>query len=1048
MPLSGSRTEFLQQTDAPSDIKYGRSGGWFVSSKKALGLLLMVVAALVLVGLLVYYLAPCRKDKTAQPIVSSPAGQSTPSIGTSSVVDSSVNSTTVAPPESPGTTLAPQTNVRLSRNVKPYYYNVRLQPFIGENDSNFTFKGRVSILLSCQNGDQKCESITLHSKQLHIMWDEVTLTTVMEGTEPNGTQTKKGLPKKFPGNTTKSDGNTTKSDDVALSTVDDVGGSMLKIIAKSEDPGNETITIQMDPVLEPGMNYTLQIPFWGNITYGLRGLYRSVYTDENGVKKSLAVTHMEATHARRVFPCFDEPAMKAQFEIHVLRKDNLTSVSNMPLVSSQLVPDQPGWVVDSFEPTPVMSTYLVAVLVSDFGALNSTGIDPKFSVLARKGQLKNADYALSIGPQILNYYAEYFGIKYPLPKLDMVAIPDFAAGAMENWGLITYRENRLLYDNTSSPGTKQSIAATIAHELAHMWFGNLVTMDWWADLWLNEGFATYVAKIGTDHVEPSWETLDQIIVKDVSYGMEIDSLHSTHAIYVPVSTPAQISEVFDSVSYNKGACLIRMLNHSLTETVFKTGVRDYLNTWMYANANEDDLWTALTAATTNQTGLLPAGAGVKEVMDSWTRQEGFPVVTVTRDYNDGSMMLSQQRFTLSNTTDKAAAERWYIPVSYTNQEEMRVYETRPRVWLDVKSDRRVEGVTKPGSDNWVLVNLQQTGFYRVNYDDTNWRLITNYLKTAPVENIPTATRAQLVGDAFNLARAGLLNYGKALNLSLYLSRERRYVPLQAFLKGIYYLDLMLRETVAYGNLVRYMETLLTPVETLLGMEVQPNDTHTQRLLRRAIMQHMLDAEVPRHVDNALNLYRRWLNSNTTNPIPSDFRMNVYCAGIRSGTVRDWNQMWSRFEAEDDPVERQYLLSSLTCTRNTYLITTLLEKTVEKDSSFRLQDFRSVWQALDDNPIAVNVAFRYVRQNWKDIFSRYDGLDFILKSVISGVTSGLSTEMDLKNLLEFQEAHKETFTSITRTMAQAIEKVQLRVLWRQKHEATVSEWLAQHVKTLA
>ncbi|ROT77110.1 putative aminopeptidase N [Penaeus vannamei] len=380
--------------------------------------------------------------------------------------------------------------------------------------------------------------------------------------------------------------------------------------------------------LQKGRKYVLSMEFLGYLNDKLHGFYRSTYMDAAGNTRNVAVTQFQATDARRAFPCFDEPAQKATFEIHLARESWMTTLSNMPIAETVPITGQEGWVWDRYEKSVPMSTYLVAFVVSDFVQVNTTVNDSVvLRVWARREAIDQAEYALKVGPKILSFFEEYFGLPFPLPKMDMVALPDFFAGAMENWGLITSKENYLMYNpEVSTPQTRAFITEVISHELAHQWFGNLVTPVWWDDLWLNEGFATYINFLGIDHAEPSWKVMETSLVERVHRVFGLDSLESSHKISIPVDHPDEIFEVFDGISYEKGASIIRMMTHYLTEATFRKGLTSYLKALSYKNAVKNDLWKYLTLAA-HEDSILPQDVTVKMIMDTWTLQMGYPSST-------------------------------------------------------------------------------------------------------------------------------------------------------------------------------------------------------------------------------------------------------------------------------------------------------------------------------------------------------------------------------------------------------------------------------------
>ncbi|XP_052123290.1 aminopeptidase N-like, partial [Frankliniella occidentalis] len=385
-------------------------------------------------------------------------------------------------------------DVRLPRSVRPVSYEISLLPFI---KGNFSFRGEVAIIL---NVTEATNNVTLHAHELAVDESSVALTL----------------------------------QDVDASTGVPLG-------RQSRDPKRQFYVIKTKMPLKPG-TYRIKLKFTGILSDDLQGFYRSSYIERN-VTRWVAVTQFQSTDARRAFPCFDEPALKARFKLHLARPVDMTTVSNMPQQrNSTRVDGVPGYVWDHYEESVPMSTYLVAFAVTDFESRRSSMRNGTFAVWTRSEAVDQAKYALEIGPRVLEYFEKYFNIRYPLPKMDMMALPDFAAGAMENWGLITYREIAMLYqEGVSMTSNKQQVATVVAHELAHQWFGNLVTPSWWSDLWLNEGFASYVEYFGVNAVEPSWLILDQFVVSEVQMVFGLDALQSSHPVSIEVGNPDEIN---------------------------------------------------------------------------------------------------------------------------------------------------------------------------------------------------------------------------------------------------------------------------------------------------------------------------------------------------------------------------------------------------------------------------------------------------------------------------------------------------------------------------
>uniref|UniRef100_A0A8D1WJU5 Aminopeptidase n=1 Tax=Sus scrofa TaxID=9823 RepID=A0A8D1WJU5_PIG len=582
--------------------------GFYISKALGiLGILLGVAAVATIIALSVVYAQ--EKNKNAEHV---PQAPTSPTITTTAAITLDQSK--------------PWNRYRLPTTLLPDSYNVTLRPYLTPNaDGLYIFKGKSIVRFICQ---ESTDVIIIHSKKLNY---------------------------------------TTQGHMVVLR---GVGDSQVPEIDRTELVElTEYLVVHLKGSLQPGHMYEMESEFQGELADDLAGFYRSEYMEGN-VKKVLATTQMQSTDARKSFPCFDEPAMKATFNITLIHPNNLTALSNMPPKgSSTPLAEDPNWSVTEFETTPVMSTYLLAYIVSEFQSVNETAQN---GVLIRIWARPNAIaeghgmYALNVTGPILNFFANHYNTSYPLPKSDQIALPDFNAGAMENWGLVTYRENALLFDpQSSSISNKERVVTVIAHELAHQWFGNLVTLAWWNDLWLNEGFASYVEYLGADHAEPTWNLKDLIVPGDVYRVMAVDALASSHPLTTPaeeVNTPAQISEMFDSISYSKGASVIRMLSNFLTEDLFKEGLASYLHAFAYQNTTYLDLWEHLQKAVDAQTSIrLPDT--VRAIMDRWTLQMGFPVITV--DTKTGN--ISQKHFLLdseSNVTRSSAFDYlWIVPIS-------------------------------------------------------------------------------------------------------------------------------------------------------------------------------------------------------------------------------------------------------------------------------------------------------------------------------------------------------------------------------------------------
>eukprot|EP00871_Galdieria_phlegrea_P002238 jgi/Galph1/3014/GphlegSOOS_G1672.1 len=420
------------------------------------------------------------------------------------------------------------------------------------------------------------------------------------------------------------------------------------------DKAQETATIHFTESLPVGKDVCLNLWFKGILNDKLIGFYRSTYKTQSGETRYMAASHFEPNDARRAFPCWDEPAIKAKFDITLVAPAELDCLSNMSVVSERV--NDNGKKEVHFEETPLMSTYLLVFIVGEFDFIEGrTPEGVRMRVYTSKGSSYLGRFALQVGIDSLSFFTRFFDIEYPLPKMALVAIPDFATGAMENWGCITFREITLLIDpEKSSTHARSLVAEVVAHELAHQWFGNLVTMEWWTHLWLNEGFATWAADLAVDHLFPDWKIWMGFVSSTLAAAMKLDSLESSHPIEVEIKKASDVNEIFDAISYNKGASVIRMLANYLSLPVFQRGLQVYLKSLCYKNATTDDLWNILEQV---------SGKPVFSMMSLWTRQVGYPLIQLEKR-TAGEFLLKQTRFLSNGKQDKENSSYWIVPIGY------------------------------------------------------------------------------------------------------------------------------------------------------------------------------------------------------------------------------------------------------------------------------------------------------------------------------------------------------------------------------------------------
>ena len=580
----------------------------------------------------------------------------------------------------------------------------------------------------------------------------------------------------------------------------------------------------------------LQIRFVGILNDKMKGFYRSKCIS-NGVVNYNAVTHFEATGARKSFPCWDEPLLKATFSVVLIVSKDLVALSNMNVESETEVSIN-GEVKKrfSYKKTPVMSTYLLAYAVGKFDFIekySEHGV--KVRVYTPPSKSYQGKHALDVATKALDFYDNYFNIPYPLTKLDLIAVADFAIGAMENWGLVTYRESALLVDNEkSSAKQKQWVTIIVCHELAHMWFGNLVTMEWWTHLWLKEGFASFMQYMATHYCHPEYQIWGQYVNETVITALDLDALDNSHPIEVAVGNPEEVDEIFDAISYQKGSSVIRMLYNWIGAELFQAGIQKYLEKFSYQNTQTEDLWKCLEEA---------SGKPVEKVMSTWTLQMGFPMIDVSiKDSTENSVTLNlaQCKYTASSSCSNIDF-LWSVPISIetysSRNESVKVHQI---LFESKKSTFTLEGVEK---DDLIKFNPDFSGFYRVNYEK---QMLDKLLLAVKDKKLNYIDRLNIINDVFSIAKTGKISLANYLVALKVYRDETKYPVWNEIITKLREIKFLVwnneNATKMFGN---FKNSLLEKIASETSIDAYDYEDHFAPLMRNLIFNNYDSAEINR-----------------------------------------------------------------------------------------------------------------------------------------------------------------------------------------------------------
>jgi len=778
---------------------------------------------------------------------------------------------------------------------------------------------------------------------------------------------------------------------------------------------------------EGDRNFNLSLEFFGDMRDTIRGFYKSSY-QENGQTYYLASTDFEPMEARSAFICFDEPAMKATWKLTLVIDPEYTALSNMPEEVSSMVG---GKLEVQFQKSVKMSSYLVCFIISKFAFVSGTIGPVQVRIFTTPGTVSYADYALEVAKNSLSVFQDYFGIAYPLPKLDLIGLPDYEAGAMENWGLITFRQALLLFNqNESSVYDIQNIVGVVAHEIGHQWFGNLVTMQWWSDLWLNEGFATFLEFLGPDAMYPDWELWNQYVgVKQEA--LYLDSLNSSHPVATPEDFPAEeIIQQFDAISYSKGGSIIKMLEdyvirQSGDPKAFSKGLTSYLNAHLYSNAKTADLWSALSES-----------SGIPEIptmMNTWTNQMGYPILNVTYNSTSGQMHVTQRRFLLvpdDNAEVIDPSTFWYVPLVMSTQNGRIVDMTL----------RQTETTTTnyhPNIDGFAyLDNGNGNGFYRVHYYGELLDLLTQRLKTAH-EDIPIRVRSSIINDYFNFLQSGHVSIEDALRTVEYLSSERDISVWSTALGSLNGISMIFRTESYYGLFEEFMRSLLEPTINSTSWNISPQDDHVTRIRRAGIIS---SAAVFRHVptvNTLISMFNQFMANPTTYFLHPDLRSVVYTIGMQYGDEPEYEFLLQRYNQTTLNAEKTRILRALCSASQPYLLKRTLELSLDR-STIKSQDTGSVIAYVANNQYGTDIAWEFFRENIDTLIERFGG-SFSIGGMISNIAGHFNSLTKYREVEDFAAEHD--LPGASRAVNQVLEIIDSNIKWLSLNGDSLQQWLS-------
>ncbi|KAI5787071.1 peptidase family M1-domain-containing protein [Geopyxis carbonaria] len=751
------------------------------------------------------------------------------------------------------------------------------------------------------------------------------------------------------------------------------------------DLRTEVVTLDLSEDLPNSGEGVMYIKFTGKLNQEMAGFYRSAYKNAEGENDWMYSTQFESCDARRAFPCFDEPNLKATFDLSIEIPESYTALSNQPEKFSESVGH--GLKRVTFLTAPKMSTYLYAWACGNFEYIEAF-TEREYSnrgripvrVYTTRGLVHQGIFALENARKIVDYFSEIFDIEYPLPKLDLLAVHEFSHGAMENWGLITYRTTAVLFnEKTSDARYKNRVAIVliklvVAHELAHQWFGNLVTMDWWSELWLNEGFATWVGWLATDHFYPEWDVWGQFVTEGLQTAFQLDGLRGSHPVEVPVKNALEIDQIFDHISYLKGSGTIRMLSSYLGQEKFLRGVSNYLKKHSYGNATTEDLWSAL--------GEI-SGVDIASYMRNWIKLIGFPFLTVLE--NPGQITIKQSRFlSTGDVSPLEDATTWWVPLMLNESSVQQI------------SALESKEITIQGLDmtNFKL-NNGQTGFYRVNYSEDR------LLHLGKMQGkLTVSDKVGLISDAAAMAFAGHRTTAGLLNFLYELKDETNYFVWASITAQLTNLRSLFGQVVPEieDRLKRVSLDLLTPIVEKLGWDFKPDEDFLVVRLRALIISAAGSAGHIGVITEAKRRFKLYISGEDRSAIHPNLRLAVFRIAMAEGGQAEYDAIITEFHSTITVDGREICLAALGCTQDPAVVLQVLDLILSE--SVKVQDKHTPAISLSNNGSARYKLWNFVRESWPKVYKQMSGNMVVLDRFLKNSLNKFAQEKEMHEIRDF------------------------------------------------